>query len=228
LRKIAVFAALLAVGGCATAYALTAEVGSVWVSATATVHPRELPARGNAPVFLIDRNGRVDTRGLPVCTLAKLEGTTPTEARKRCAGALVGKGKGRALVTMPGRAPFVITSPLSLFNGPPSGGLPTLIAHAYETVPVPKTLLVPIEIERVATGRYGFRVDVQMPEVASGFGAPILAEATIGAVRKRSGRKVGYISAHCVGGRLQVSGKAIFTNGDSFPATLTSPCHFPR
>jgi hypothetical protein len=251
LRKIAVFAALLAVGGCATAYALTAEVGSVWVSATATVHPRELPARGNAPVFLssvtrvgthdkstpptlqtllflLDRNGRVDTRGLPVCTLAKLEGTTPTEARKRCAGALVGKGKGRALVTMPGRAPFVITSPLSLFNGPPSGGLPTLIAHAYETVPVPKTLLVPIEIERVATGRYGFRVDVQMPEVASGFGAPILAEATIGAVRKRSGRKVGYISAHCVGGRLQVSGKAIFTNGDSFPATLTSPCHFPR
>jgi len=250
-RRIAVFAALLAVGVCATASALTAEVGSVWVSATATVHPRELPARGNAPVFLssvtrvgtrdksappilqtllflLDRNGTVDTKGLPVCTMTKLEGTTPTEARKRCAGALVGKGKGRALVTMPGRSPFVITSPISLFNGPPSGGLPTLIAHAYETVPVPKTLLVPIEIERVAKGRYGFRAEIQMPEVAGGFGAPILAEATIGAVRKRGGRKVGYINAHCAGGRLQVSGKALFTNGDSFPATLTSPCHLPR
>jgi hypothetical protein len=251
IRRVAVFAVLLAAAICASAYAITAEVGPVWVSATATLRPRELPAHGNRPVFLtsvtrvgthdgstpptlqtllfqLDRNGTIDTKGLPACTTAKLEGTTPAQARKRCAGALVGKGTGKALVTMPGRAPFVITSPLSLFNGPPSGGLPTLIAHAYETVPVPKTLLVPIEIERVATGRYGFRVDVQMPEVASGFGAPILAEATIGAVRKRSGRKVGYISAHCVGGRLQVSGKAIFTNGDSFPATLTSPCHFPR
>jgi len=250
-RRIAVSAALLAVGVCATAYALTAEVGSVWVSATATVHPRELPAHGNVPVFLssvtrvgthdkstpptlqtllflLDRNGSVDTKGLPVCTIAKLEGTTPAEARKRCAGALVGKGKGRALVTMPGRSPFVITSPISLFNGPPSGGLPTLIAHGYETVPAAKTLLVPIEIERVAKGRYGFRAEVRMPEVAGGYGAPTLAEATIGAVRKRGGRKIGYINAHCVGGRLQVSGKAVFTNGDSFPATLTSPCHLPR
>jgi len=251
IRRVAVFAALLAVGVCASAYAITAEVGPVWISATATLHPRELPAHGNKPVFLssvtrvgtrdkstpptlqtllflLDRNGTVDTKGLPVCTTAKLEGTTPAEARQRCAGALVGKGKGRALVTMPGRSPFVITSPISLFNGPPSGGLPTLIAHAYETVPVPKTLLVPIEIERVAKGRYGFRAEIQMPEVAGGFGAPILAEATIGAVRKRGGRQVGYINAHCAGGRLQVSGKALFTNGDSFPATLTSPCHLPR
>jgi len=250
-RRIAVFAALLAVGVCATASALTAEVGSVWVSATATVHPRELPARGSAPIylssvtrvgtrdnstpptlqtllFLLDRNGTVDTKGLPVCTMAKLDGTTPAEARKRCAGALVGKGKGRALVTMPGRSPFVVASPISLFNGPPSGGLPTLIAHAYETVPVPEALLVPIEIERVPKGRYGFRAKIQMPKVADGFGAPILAEATIGAVRKRSGREVGYINARCAGGRLQVSGKAFFTNGDSFPATLTSPCHLPR
>ncbi len=129
---------------------------------------------------------------------------------------------------MPGRAPFTITSPVSLFNAPPTGGKPTLIAHAYETVPAPKTLLVPIVIERVAKARYGFRVRVEMPEVAGGYGAPILAEATVSATRKRSGKKVGFIEAHCSGGRLQVDGKLRFTNGDFFPATLTSPCHFPR
>ena len=236
---------------CAGAYAITAEIGPVWVSATATMKPRELPARGNRPVFLnsvtrvgskdgstpptlqtlifqLDRNGTVDARGLPACTTAKLEGTTPAQARKRCAGALVGKGTGRALVTMPGRAPFTITSPLSFFNGPRDGGRPTLIAHAYETVPAPRALLVPITIERVAKGRYGFRAEVQVPEIAGGYGAATLAEARIGAVRKRGGREVGYINAHCNGGRLQVQGSARFTNGDYFPVTLTSPCHLPR
>lgn len=250
-RKIVVFAAVLAVAICATAYAITAEIGPVKVSATATLKPRELPAHGNRPVFLssitrvgtrdgstpptlqtllfqLDRNGTVDTKGLPTCTTAKLEGTTPTVARKRCAGALVGKGTGKALVTMPGSAPFTITSPLSFFNGPPDHGRPTLIAHAYETVPVPQALLVPIVIERVAKGRYGFRAEVQLPEIAGGYGAATLAEAKIGAIRKRGGREVGYINAHCVGGRLQVQGSAKFTDGDYFPVLLTSPCHLPR
>ena len=250
-RRLAAFAVLLAVGLCASAYAITAEVGPVWVSATATLKPRELPAHGNRPVFLssvtrvgthdgstpptletlifeLDRNGTIDTKGLPVCKPSKLEGATVSTARKRCAGALVGKGTGKAMVTMPGRAPFQITSPLSLFNGPPSGGKPTLLAYGYETVPAPQALVVPITIERVAHGRYGFRAEVQLPEIAGGFGAATLAEAKIGAVRKRGGREVGYISAHCAGGRLQVAGKAIFTNGDFFPVTLTSPCHLPR
>jgi hypothetical protein len=251
IRRTAVFAVLLAVGLCASAYAITAEIGPIWISATATLKPRVLPAHGNAPVFLssvtrvgshdgstpptlqtlifqLDKNGTIDTKGLPTCTVAKLEGTTPAQARKRCASALVGKGTGKALVTMPGRAPFRITSPLSFFNGPPSGGRPTLIAHAYETVPTPQALLVPITIERVSAGRYGFRAEVQLPQIAGGYGAATLAEAKIGAVRRRGGREVGYINAHCVGGRLQVQGQAKFTNGDYFPVTLTSPCHFGK
>ncbi|HEY8501884.1 MAG TPA: hypothetical protein VIL21_04305, partial [Solirubrobacterales bacterium] len=236
---------------CATAYGLIIEIGPTFVSATATMQPRELPKQGNAPItlstvtrvgthdgstpptlksidFLVDKNGSVNAKEWPVCTIAKLEGTTSSQARKRCAGALVGKGTGKALVTMPGKAPFVITSPLSFFNGPRQGGKPTLIAHGYETVPAPKTLLVPIVIERVSKGRYGFHALVEMPEVAGGFGAPILAEANIGATRKRDGKEIGYINAHCSGGRLQVDGTMQFTNGDRFPATLTSPCHFPR
>jgi hypothetical protein len=251
MRRTAVVAVLLAVGICASAYAITAEVGPIWISATATMKPRELPAHGNRPIFLtsvtrvgthdgstpptlqtlifqLDRNGTIDTKGLPTCSTAKLEGTTPAQADKRCAGALVGKGTGKALVTMPGRAPFQMTSAISFFNAAPTGGKTTLIAHAYETVPEPKALLVPIVVEKVAKGRYGFHVRVEMPEVAGGYGAPTLAEASIGATRKQGSKKVGFIEAHCSGGRLQVEGKLTFTNGDSFPTTLTSPCHTPR
>lgn len=233
-----------------TAYAITAEIGNTFVSATATMQPRALPARGGAPItlanvtrigtndhspppilktltFLLDKHGSVDTKGLPVCTMAKLANTTPAQARQRCAGALVGKGTGKAEVNLPGKPPAEIKSPLSFFNGPRDGGKPTLIAHAYETLPAPKTLLVPITIERTKHGRYGYRAEIEMPKIAEGYGSPTLAEATIGATRKRGGKTVGYLNAYCVGGRLQVFGTLSFTNGDFFPATLTSPCHTP-
>jgi hypothetical protein len=247
-RAAAIVAVLAAVLGVASASALESCIGPLCVSATATLQPRALPKHGNAPItfstvirvsskdgkpptmqtlrLLVDKHGSVDAQGLPRCTLAKLEGTTPAEARKRCAAALVGTGTGKALVSMPGQAPFTISSPLSFFNGPPSGGDPTVIAHAYETVPSAKTLLVPFTIQHVSRGRYGFEAQVQMPEIAGGFGVPTLAEATVGATRTRGGKRVGYLNAHCSGGRLQVYGTIRFTNGDYFPTTLTSPCHF--
>lgn len=248
IAKAAILAVGLTLALGATASGIEACIGPLCVSSTVDVQPRELPAKGNAPVtlssitrirvkdgstpptldaidFLIDRHGRVDSKAFPTCPRSKLEGATPSQARRRCAGALVGKGTGKALVTIPGQAPFQITSPVSFFNAAPTGGKPTLIAHAYETVPVRQALLVPIVIERVGKGRYGYHVRVEMPEVAGGFGAPTLAEASIGATRKRGGKTVGYISAQCSGGRLQVEGKLTFTNGDSFPTTLTSPCH---
>jgi hypothetical protein len=92
-------------------------------------------------------------------------------------------------------------------------------------VPKANTLLVPIVNEKVNNGRYGFRAKVQMPEIAEGYGAPILAQATIGKTYTHAGHKVGFVNATCSGGRLQVTGKLTFVNGDFFPATLTSPCH---
>lgn len=231
-----------------SADALQIEIAGSVVSATATVTPRELPARANAPVeissvtrigttdgsppeqlsklvFLFDKNGSIETRGLPTCTAAKLAGTTPAVARKRCSGAIVGEGVGRAEVNLPGRAATEISSPLTFFNAPPAGGKPSLIIHAYETQPTPQAVLVPITVERVKHGRYGFQVEIPIPAIAGGYGAATLAKATIGTTWKRGGKTVAYASAHCVGGRLQVYGKITMADGSFFPGTLVSPCH---
>jgi len=248
--KVAVAALGILLLAAGAAYALTGEIKNTVISSTASMLPRELPAKGGAPVtltsvtrvrtkdgtapqilssldFKIDKHGFIAAKGVPVCTTAKLEGTTPSQARQRCAGALVGKGLGKALVTLPGLAPQTVSSPISFFNGPKVGGQPSIVAHAYETVPAEKTLLVPIAIEKVNKGRYGFEVHVQLPEIAGGYGAPTLAEGTVGRTFKRGGKEVGYLNAYCAGGRLQVNGSLSFANGDYFPATLVSPCHVP-
>jgi hypothetical protein len=248
LLKVVVALGAIALAASASAEALKIEIGRTTVSATATISPRALPARGGAPVkvgsvtrikttdgsmpptlkelvFAFDKHGAVETKGLSVCTLAKLAETTPQVARQRCAGAIVGTGTGTAEVRLPGEAPAQISSPLTFFNAPAVGGRPSLIVHAYETIPAPKAVLVPFTIERIAGGRYGFRVKIPVPEIAEGFGAPTLAKATVGTTWKRGGKTVGYANAYCSGGRLQVQGTITFTNGDFFPGTLTSPCH---
>ncbi len=248
LLKTTGFVAAIALLACASAYALTIEIDRTVVSATAEISPRALPGHGDAPVtvgsvtrikttdgtppptlkelvFLFDKHGSLDTKGLPVCTPAKLTDTTPTVARKRCPGAIVGEGTGRAEVNFSGQAAIQISSPLTFFNAPPVGGRPGLIIHAYEKVPVPKAVLVSTVVERVSHGRYGFQVKIPVPPIAAGFGAATLAKATLGTTWKRGGKTVGYASAGCNGGRLQVHGAISFTDGSFFPGTIVSPCH---
>jgi hypothetical protein len=242
--------ALVAVLACAAvAAAITTQIGNLKVSATAEFEPRQFPEHGTLPaqfssivrinsvdgeqppalqtlIFEFDKHGKLNFKGLPTCTITQLEGTTPDEARKRCAGALLGTGTGKARVELPGgKAPFTISSPISIFNAPPQGGKPTLIAHAYESVPSPQALLVPFTIEKINHGRYGYRAELELPQIAGGAGAAILAEASFGRTYKLHGRKVGYVEAECSGGRLQVFGKLVFADGSHLQSLLTSPCH---
>jgi hypothetical protein len=239
--------AALAVGG--TASALHLQVGRLLVDASAKVEPSALPEKRNAPVEVtstvrvsttdgsapaglrklvlqFDKHGSIDPSSFPKCTAAKLQEKTSDAARAACPKAIVGEGIARAVVTFPGQKPFTISSPLIFFNAPPTAGKPTLIAHAYEKVPVPKALLVPLVVERVHEGRYGYQISVEMPEIAGGYGAAILSKATIGATTKRGGKTVGFVNAHCEGGRLQVFGIVYFGGGEGFTnGTLVQPCH---
>jgi hypothetical protein len=249
MRRVLAIASATLLLAAAAAYATTisAEIGSEVIVAGASSSPEGLP-RGGGPIrvnttvrvrdksgsqppalqtmtFLFDGSGSLHTHGVPVCTAAKLADTTTAEARKRCAGALVGKGTGKARIALPAQTPTTVTFPLSLFNGPPANGMPTLIGHFRETVPTAKTVLIPIEIERVHRGRYSYRVEIQVPPIADGFGSPTLADATLGRTFVRAGKKIGFVNARCRGGRLQLQGVLLFANGDRFPATLTSACH---
>ena len=237
--------------GAGVASAIRGEIGNSAVSATVTMQPRILPAKGGVPItltsvtrvktkdgtppekltgieFLIDKHGYVDARGLPVCTIAKLQDTTTAQARRRCRGALVGTGTVQALVNLPGQPQTKVSLAVSFFNGPEAGGQPSVIGHAHETVPASRTLLLPVTVQKVRNGRYGYRVEVELPQIADGYGVPVLAEASVGQTRERGGRKVGFLNAYCSGGRLQVKGTLNFENGDRFPALLTSPCNVRR
>lgn len=232
----------------AAALAITTQIGTLKVSATAEFEPRAFPAHGTLPTtfsslvrirslnakpppalksltFEFDKHGRINFSGVPTCTMAQLEGATPSQARSRCAGALVGTGVGKARVELPGKEAFTMTSPISIFNAPPQGGKATMIAHAWETVPSPQALLTEFSIEKINHGRYGYRTEIALPPIAGGDGVATLAEASFGRTFKRGGREVGYVEAECSGGRLQVYGRISFVDGSHLQSLLSSPCH---
>ena len=99
-----------------------------------------------------------------------------------------------------------------------------MIAHFYTTIPAPVAFVVPIRIETIHNGRYGYRVNAEVPKIAGGSGIPISGQITIGHKWTYKGVKHSYINARCADGRLQAIGKFGFTDGTLLRGTFINPC----
>ncbi len=246
LRTFAIVAVLLLVGA-TSALALRLQIANIVVVTDGGFTPTKLPKREFAPIKLyghgkistvdgttppvlqqivlfFDKHGEVETRGLPVCTPAKLAATTTRAARKLCPGAIVGKGFGKAVVDFPEQPPIPASSPITLFNGVKKGRNPTVLAHAHLTVPAPSTFVVPIEIQRVNAGRYGFKTVARIPKIAGGAGTPIYGRLKIGREWNYRGKRLSYANASCPDGRLQAKGQFRFKDGTNLQGTLLRRC----
>jgi hypothetical protein len=242
-----VAAALLLLVAAATAGAIKIRGGNLIIVANGGFSPTALPKYRDAPIELygdakistvsgelppiletiaieFDRHGSVQTTGLPVCTGGKLEATTVRGARRQCPGAIVGKGFGHAIVKFPEQAPIPISSPITLFNGPKVRGFDSVLAHAYTTVPVPTTFIVPIVIEKIRKGVYGYRTEARIPVIAGGAGIPISGRLRVGKRWTYKGKRYSYVNARCETGSLQARGEFTFKDGTFLTGTIVRGC----
>jgi hypothetical protein len=175
-------------------------------------------------IFFFDRHGSVETKGLPICTAGKLAATTTKQARALCPGAIVGTGVGKAVINFAESAPIMASSPITIFNGPKKHGNPTVLAHAHLTQPAPTTFVVPIEIQKVNDGRYGYKTVAEIPKIANGAGTPIYGKISIGRRWTYRGQEMSYINASCPDGRLQAKGQFTFKDGTFMQGTFVKAC----
>jgi hypothetical protein len=246
---------ILAVAGllvlAATAGALKVRVGELILNADGGFTPTALPKHTDAPITLhgggklstvsgalppivetldieFDKHGSVQTLGLPVCQRGRLEATTVPQARANCPGSIVGKGFGKAIVAFPEQKPIPVSSPITIFNGPRVHGDPTVYAHAYTTVPAPTTFVIPVVIEKISNGVYGYRTKARIPKIAGGAGHPISGSLTIGRKWTFKGKKHSYVNARCETGHLQARASLTFKDegtGKTFlTGTFVKPC----
>jgi hypothetical protein len=173
----------------------------------------ELPPVLDTFVIEFDKHGALDTTGLAVCTKGKLVATDVAAARRACPKAIVGEGVGSAVVKFPEQRPIKVSSPITLFNGPKKGPDDTIIAHAHLDYPGPTTFIVPVVIEKIHKGVYGYRIKVKIPKIAGGYGHPISGSAKTGKKWTYKGKKHSYINARCETGHFQVRGEFTFKEG---------------
>lgn len=172
--------------------------GRVQIATSDGTHP---PAfRGG--VFEVDRNARIDGRGLPVCQGKQLEARDSRAARQACGAAIVGKGTGTVEIAFPEQRPILVTSPLTFFNGGVKGRTTTLFVHAFITVPTPAALVTTVKMTEVNAGRYGLRVVSQIPVVAGGAGSLLSASFNLKRLFTYKGEQHSYLSGQCPDGRL--------------------------
>ena len=147
---------------CTLAMALSAQAeiaqkGNLRVSVSGKLAPKKLPRKGTAPISVsvggritttdqtlppqlktlrieLNRNGRLDYKGLPTCKFSRIQPGSSSRALSQCRSSLVGKGSFTANITLAGQEPYPTKGRLLVFNSK-RGRKPVLYGHIYSPKP---------------------------------------------------------------------------------------------
>lgn len=235
LRRAALLSLIAATALAGTATGALVEVEDIVLRADGGFKPQTLPRREFAPIDFhgrldiaaksggrpsplrqalidFDRDGRLSVAGLPTCAPESIATVGSEEARAICAKALVGTGNIEAMISLPSGT-LQASSPLTIFNGPRLGGLPTAVLHArLDAAGMAETyaILVPIEKRR---GDFRYRARLDVPPIAGGAGAITHVDVKIGRRYRAAGKQRSYASARCSDNILQTHGRFSFEAG---------------
>lgn len=222
-------------------------VGNICVADDGGISPSKLPRHGYAPVSA-RLNGEISTRdgshppalrsvdleidktielhaaGLPVCRASQLEARTTAEAKKACSRAIVGSGKGQVEVAFPDQRPFRANGPILLFYGGVKGAVTTVLLHAYVNVPAPTAIVTRAKITKIDDGRFGMRIQVQIPRIAGSFGSVTDFNVRVGRRYTYKGKRRSFLAASCPTGIWIAAGRVSFADGTTLAIHHSFPC----
>jgi hypothetical protein len=246
LAALAALSAASATTILAADHPTTIRAGNLVIQAEGVIAPKALPKNKMTPIslhasgsvatadgshvppaqtvqFQVDRHFRIDSTGLPICTVAKITATSPSRAMKACGDALIAKGSAAAQVEFPEQAPFSAKGPLLGFNGPTVDGYPEMLYYIYVAVPAPTALVVVAKLSK-DTGKYAYKVSVAVPVVAGGAGSLTSVDFTIGRKWTYKGQGHSYLNADCPDGHFFNQVEAAFGDGTRLSGVLPDSC----
>lgn len=219
---------------------VTAEAGNIRFTFNGGFTPTKLPKNKLAPIVLTasgkietkdgthppalktvevesDKNGTINTKGVPVCKSGQLQSRDTKAAEKVCGKSIIGTGTTQVEIAFPEQKPIPVTSKLLVFNGGTAGGKTTLFIHAYITVPTPAAIVTTVKIKKIHHGRYGLLSVASIPKIAGGSGS-------VKSFSLKVGNKKKVLAAKCPDGKLQAHATAIFADGTKASAGIVRTC----
>jgi hypothetical protein len=201
---------------------------SVSVGARIATTDGKVPPQLRRISIAINRNGRFDPTGLPICRLDRIQPSTTADALAACRSSLVGEGRVSAKVLLAGQAPFPSQGKIYAFNSRLNGH-PAILAHVYGAQPAPASYTLPFLITK-ARGTFGTVLSSALPPVTSNSGYITGLQMTLGKSFFYKGKHRTYLSAACPApkgfpGAVFPFAKASFGFGEkTISSTLTRSC----
>ena len=168
---------------------------SVTVSGEVRTPPGTTPPPLRQIAISLNRDGHLDTTGLPICHASQLEGTTSAQALAACRDALIGNGTYVAQASFPEHSTFPAQGHILAFNGS-SEGRAVILAHIYGTNPVPGTSVITFYIQH-PHGAYGTRLIDNLPASLNHYGYVKRISLTLHRTYTYRGQTYSYLSASC-------------------------------
>lgn len=252
MSKIAALTAtaLLVLGAISLAQAETIQKGSVRIALDGAITPTRLPRTGSAPVkvavstkiaavnaksppqltrisLAINRYGRIDPTGLPICEVDDIQPSTAEKALEACPDSVVGRGHFAATVGLSKKSVFPAVGKLVAFNGTYKGR-PAILAHVYGTDPLPLSFTLPFVIGKTH-GTFGTTLTATLPSAEGNFVTGL--DLTLSRSFTYKGKRHSYASASCPApkgvSRASFSFAKVsyaFAGGRKISSTLTRSC----
>jgi hypothetical protein len=219
LKLTLAFGCLLLLGASALASAEVFQQHGLRVVVSGGLSPQRLPRTGFAPIRVsvggeisttdkspapslktlqieLNRNGRLDYAGLPVCPYDAIQPASSSRALSACRSALVGQGSFSAEISLTGQDPYPTKGKLLAFNGS-SGGKPVLFGQIYASRPFATSFVIVFAIKQLGKGTFGTILSAQLPNALSRWGKLTGIELNLSRQYSYRGQRHSYLSAGC-------------------------------
>jgi hypothetical protein len=254
-RKLAVLvlSSIALIASLAQAEAEPTRKGNLQVNVTGKLRPQRLPRTGLAPIAVtvggqvsttdeslppqlqvlkieINRNGRLDYQGLPVCSMRQIQPATNSRALSACRQALVGQGTFSAYILLKGQEPYPASGRLLVFNGH-EGGKQVLLGHIYIAQPFASSFIIPFAIGTHPHGQFATTLTANLAKALGTRRYLTGIEMTLSRRYSYHGARRSYVSAGCPAPKgvplanfpLARTSFA-FADGKKLDSTLASTC----
>ncbi len=217
--KVATAVATLALFACASAPAVTVQSEGLRISALAQLKPYKLPRKTPAPIAVfvaghlessaggvppqlrrlsvrVNRHGLLQSRGLPICEVPRIQPATTERALSQCGAALIGSGQFWANIVLPDQGAYRTQGRLLIFNGK-KNGRPVILTHIFTSHPFNSSFVIPFAIKKVSSGPYGTELSASLPQALGDWGYLDRIKLTLKRKYSYRGRALSYFNAAC-------------------------------
>ena len=219
-RRAGALATAVALLACASlAQASVIQEGNVRITVLSQILPYKLPRKGTAPIAVfvsghlsephggippqlkqmtveVNKHGLLQSKGLPVCPLKRIQPASTQRALQSCGDALIGSGQFWAHIVLPDQGAYPTHGRLLIFNGRQKGK-PVIFTHIFTANPFFSSFVIPFSISKIRKGAYGTKLTASLPQALGDWGYVDRIKLTLKRKYRYGGKQLSYFNAGC-------------------------------